>query len=120
MTKQEYFEFHSHFCNRMIDVTKRKNSDYTGESGDPFANFRKIGDIIEVQGVTKEQIVLIGFLTRMSDKISRLGSFVAKGSFQVSDESFLDTAMDLANYCALLSGFQVSTTTGVKENDHCN
>lgn len=112
MTKQQYMMFHEKFCQRMMDVTKRKNADYTGGGDDPFANFTKIGEIIQIPGITKEQIVLIGFLTRMSDKMSRFGSYIANGSFQVTDESFIDTALDLANYSALMAGYSLSTQQG--------
>ena len=40
----------------------------------------------------------VGILIRMSDKLSRLGSFVQKGFHAVKDESIEDTLLDLANY----------------------
>jgi len=91
MTKAEYMKFHQDCANKLVEITKKKNSDYTGISDDPFANFRKRGEL--------------GFLTRMDDKFSRLESFIEKGSFQVADESFEDTCLDLANYAILLAGF---------------
>lgn len=100
MTKDEYMKLHADLCQRMIDITKRKNADYSGAGGDPFANFRQIGHLVQTPGV-----VSIGFLTRMSDKLSRIGSFVAKGELQVKDESVEDTLLDLANYCLLFIGF---------------
>lgn len=96
MTKQQYLEFHAKFCQEMIEVTKRKNSDYTGASEDPFANFK----IVEQFGcVTVAQ----GFFTRMSDKMARISSFIAKGELQ--NESVFDSLLDLANYSALFAGF---------------
>jgi folate-dependent tRNA-U54 methylase TrmFO/GidA len=100
MTKAEYMAFHQECCNKMIAITKAKNSDYTGDSGDPFANFAQIGGLVQLPGVIE-----IGFLTRMSDKISRIGSFVTKGTLQVKDESVEDTLLDLANYCLLFAGY---------------
>lgn len=92
MTKKAaYMQFHSECATKMVEITKKKNSDYTGTSDDPFANFRKRGEF--------------GFLVRMDDKLARLESFIQKGSFQVADESFEDTCIDLANYAILLAGF---------------
>lgn len=91
MNKEEYFKFHQESCDKMVEITKKKNADYSGLGSDPFANFRKRGEL--------------GFLTRMDDKFARLESFVQKGSFEVSDESFEDTCLDLANYAILFAGF---------------
>ena len=112
MTKQEYMEFHRACCDKMIDITKKKNSDYTGGSGDPFANFEQIGSLVQVKSVVE-----IGFLTRMSDKLSRIGSFVTKGFLLVKDESVEDTLLDLANYCILFAGYLRSKRLGAGYSD---
>lgn len=105
MTKEQYFKFHAEACERMQKITRLKNADYTGVGNDPFANFTRT----EVNGMcTTEQ----GFLVRMSDKMSRLVSFIQKGSYQVKDESFEDTCIDLANYAILLAGYMRSKTLG--------
>lgn len=91
MTKEAYMQFHAECATKMVEITKKKNSDYTGTSDDPFANFRKRGEF--------------GFLVRMDDKLARLESFIQKGSYQVADESFEDTCIDLANYSILLAGY---------------
>ncbi len=57
----------------MVEITKRKNSDYAGANEDPFNNFRHIGQLVGMPSVEE-----IGFVTRMSDKLSRIGSFVTK------------------------------------------
>lgn len=114
MTKQEYMDFHRSCCDKMIEITKSKNSDYTGESGDPFANFKQVGALIQ-----QPSVVEIGFFTRMSDKFSRIGSFITKGTLLVKDESVEDTLLDLANYCILFAGYlnakrhSVSDSTGL-------
>lgn len=100
MTKEEYMRFHAECCEKMIAVTKAKNADYTGGSSDPFANFKQAGHFVQVA-----QINEIGFFTRMSDKFSRIGSFITKGVLQVKDESVEDTLIDLANYCILFAGY---------------
>ena len=100
MKKQEYMNFHQMMCNRMIEITKQKNADYSGSGSDPFSNFRQIGSLIQQKGVVE-----IGFLTRMSDKFSRIGSFISKGTLQVKEETIEDTLLDLANYCILFAGY---------------
>lgn len=98
MNKQEYLEFHKNFCNRMIEITEKKNADYTGNSLSPFSNFEKAE---QLNICTTEQ----GFLVRLMDKISRLISFVQKGVFEVAEESLLDTALDAANYLCLFAAY---------------
>lgn len=100
MNKAEYMEFHRQQCDRMIEITKKKNADYSGAGTDPFANFRQVGHLIQ----NIPQIVEIGMLTRMSDKMSRIASFVEKGELQVKDESVQDTLLDVANYAILFMG----------------
>lgn len=98
MTKSEYIEFHKSMCDKMIEVTRAKNHDYTGTSDDPFSNFRRCE---QLEICSAEQ----GFLTRMSDKMARINSFVQKGTLAVKDESVVDTLLDLANYSILMAGF---------------
>jgi hypothetical protein len=47
----------------------------------------------------------------MMDKISRIASFIKKGTLEVKDESVKDTLMDLANYCILFAGYLESKKT---------
>jgi hypothetical protein len=96
MNSEEYLAFHKAFCDEMIAVTRRKNADYTGSSGDPFKNFK----MVEVFGVASiEQ----GLFTRMTDKMARLSTAVSGKELQVKDESVIDTLKDLANYSAILA-----------------
>lgn len=97
MQKEDYFEFAENFMNEMLEISKKKNADYTGGANDPFANFKSV----EVLGISTEQ----GFLTRMMDKMKRIASFVEKGELQVKDESVKDTLQDLANYSILFAGY---------------
>lgn len=98
MNQQEYLEFHREFCDRMIEVTAKKNADYTGNNKSAFANF----GLVESLGLCSTEK---GFLVRMCDKISRISTFVSKGELLVEDETVLDTLIDLANYSALLAGY---------------
>lgn len=102
MNKPEYMEFHKQFCDDMIEITKKKNADYAGSGDDPFANFRQIGHLVQTKDM---DVVAIGFLTRMSDKFSRIGSFISNGELMVKDESVEDTLKDIANYAALFAGY---------------
>lgn len=99
MTREAYLKFHRDFCDLMIAVTTAKNTDYCA-GDDPFGNFKQIGQLIALPNAVE-----VGFLTRMSDKLSRIGSFITRGELQVRDESVQDTLHDLANYCALFSGY---------------
>jgi hypothetical protein len=98
VNKREYLAYHRDACERMIAITQAKNADYTGEGDNPFANFTRV----EALGITDTPR---GFLVRMTDKMSRITSFVQKGVLQVKDESVEDTLFDLANYCILLAAF---------------
>lgn len=98
MTRDEFLAFQKEEFDKLIEITKRKNADYTGGPEDAFANFTRV----EAMGIaTTEQ----GFLTRMNDKMSRIASFCKNGELQVKDESVADTLRDLANYSILLLGF---------------
>lgn len=97
MNKSEYFDFAKVFFNDCIEISKKKNADYTGGNDNPFSNFTSV----EGLGIKTEQ----GFLTRMMDKMARIGSYISKGELQVKDESVKDTLRDLANYSCLLAGY---------------
>jgi hypothetical protein len=97
MDKQQYFEFAKTFFNDCIEISRKKNADYTGGNSNPFSNFTSVENL----GLKTEQ----GFLTRMMDKMARIGSYVSKGELQVKDESVIDTLRDLANYSCLLAGY---------------
>jgi len=42
---------------------------------------------------------------RLTDKMSRLSSFVRAGKMNVKDESFMDTCVDVINYMVLLAAY---------------
>lgn len=98
MNRDEYFDFHRACLEKMFEITKAKNADYTGAAGDdPFANFNRVDSL----GICKTEQ---GFMVRMLDKFMRINSFVQKGFLNVKDESVEDTLLDLANYCILFAG----------------
>lgn len=105
MNREEYFKFHEEMTRKMNDITRAKNTDYTGAVGDdPFSNFNRVGSL----GVCSTEQ---GFMVRMLDKYMRINSFVQKGFLNVKDESVEDTLLDLANYCILFAGYLESKRT---------
>ena len=97
MTQEELMVFHKEFLDKMHQITKAKNADYTG-GGDAFKNFEGV----ETTGCVD---TAQGFITRMWDKYMRICSFVKNGDLQVKDEVVEDTLMDLSNYCVLMAGW---------------
>lgn len=100
MTKYSNEEFLDDFdrtIKKMSDICKSKNADYAGNEviNDPFANFK----MVESLGITDTER---GLLTRMTDKMARITTFVQKGVLNVKDESVEDTLVDLANYAIIL------------------
>lgn len=101
MTREDYFEFHKALCKEALELSMRKNHDYSGgeDGSNPFQNFMFVEAL--AMGVSTEQ----GFMVRMADKMKRLAGFLKTGTFQVSDESFRDTVKDSINYLALLAAY---------------
>lgn len=72
---------------KALELIRTKNRDYAGDA-DPYANFRTFG--------------WKGIIVRISDKFQRVVNFAKEGKeFAVTDESFEDTMIDMANYCML-------------------
>jgi len=99
MTRDELLMYHDELCTTAKDLMSLKNRDYAGNHGnEPFANFTRV----EAMGIcTTEQ----GFMTRITDKMSRLSSFIDCGKMHVANESFNDTIVDVINYMVLLSAY---------------
>jgi hypothetical protein len=94
MNRQQYLQEFETLTKQMLEITKKKNSDYTGDDNYPFKNFT----MVETMGfATTEQ----GFCTRLIDKMMRVAGFVKNGTLQVEDEKVEDTLLDAANYCLL-------------------
>ena len=94
MNKQEYLAEFKALTEEMYRITDAKNSDYTGDTDQPFKNFTMVETM---GGATTEQ----GFFTRMTDKLMRFAGFLRNGTLKVQDEKIEDTLLDLANYCLL-------------------
>lgn len=95
MTPAEYLAEFEKITAKMLEITRKKNADYTGQTKDAFSNFR----VVEHTGLTS---VEVGILTRMSDKFARAVA-LTRVQASVSSESIQDTLLDLANYAIILS-----------------
>ena len=73
-----------------FELMKKKNADYASDE-DALKNFRFAE--------------LIGFPTRMGDKVSRLQQIIKSGKVHVKSESIEDTLLDLSNYCHLMMAY---------------
>ena len=82
MNKIKAFET---IVNEMVELYKRKNSDY----GDSF-------------GKAYKELGIISAVTRLNDKMNRLKSLTMPNAVQkVNDESIADTLIDIANYAVM-------------------
>ena len=98
-SRQDLTKFFKATTALMVETMEAKNADYSGASADdPFFNFTRV-EALEI--ASAEQ----GFLTRMTDKFTRIISITKKGSAKVKDETIIDTLVDLANYSLLLAAY---------------
>ncbi len=107
-SKEAYFAFHQECTRKMYDISRAKNSDYTGESQNPFENF--LNSVI-FAGVQPEQ----GIMVRLGDKIARIKSLLHKGTAAVKDESLEDSILDACNYLIILAAY-VKEQKSIKNN----
>ena len=99
MTRDELLKFHEEITKEARELMSKKNRDYAGKEGvEPFANFTRV----ESMGICKTEQ---GFMVRLTDKMSRLSSFIHAGKMNVQDESFMDTCVDVINYMVLLAAY---------------
>ena len=104
MKREDLLQYHGAVCEQARELMNLKNRDYAGNHGnEPFANFTRC----EAMGICDTEA---GFMVRITDKMSRLSSFLQSGKMHVEDESFNDTIVDVINYMVLLSAY-------VKEKD---
>lgn len=109
MTRDDLLKFHETICKDARDLMNLKNRDYAGNHGtEPFANFTRC----EAMGICDTEQ---GFMVRITDKMSRLSSFLQHGKMNVKDESFNDTIIDVINYMVLLAAFTVDKNESKNE-----
>lgn len=99
MNRPELLAYHDETCAKAKALMEAKNHDYTGSAGDdPFGNFRRT----EALGICSTEA---GMTVRLTDKLSRLISFIQTGQFMVKDESVDDTIQDGINYLILIGAY---------------
>lgn len=104
MDRTEYLARFKELTEQMYNITCKKNADYTGDISEPFKNFT----MVETIGFASAEQ---GFLTRITDKVMRVSSFVKNGILQMADEKVTDTLLDCANYCLLMICYLESKRT---------
>lgn len=99
MNRSELFAHHKETCDIALELMKKKNHDYAGNSGEtPFANFERC----QAMGICATEA---GFLVRITDKLSRLSTFAESGKLAVDNEGYNDAIVDIINYCILFSAY---------------
>lgn len=105
MNHIQFLKFHKEMTEKMHEISKAKNHDYSGGDSHAFRNFTVVEDL----GICSTEQ---GFLTRMCDKFMRIANFCNSGVLKVQDEKIEDTLLDLANYSLLFAGYIRSKKDG--------
>ena len=108
MNRARFLTMHKELCDEARSLSERKNHDYSGGKDDthPFLNFTRC----EAMGICKTEA---GIMVRLTDKMSRLSTFITTGEFKVKDEALRDTILDIVNYAIILYSY----TQSQKSND---
>ena len=103
MDRARLLEIHKDLTTEASRLMGAKNHDYSGghDSTDAFLNFTRV----EKLGITDTKT---GFMVRMTDKVSRLITFIQSGQFKIKDEALKDTILDLINYSILLYAYTLT------------
>lgn len=96
MKREELFKLHEDICKEALELMRKKNNDYASGS-DPFMNFKRA----EYLGFATAEL---GVLIRMTDKMSRISTFLKNGELALSNESVYDALVDMVNYSIILAG----------------
>lgn len=99
MNQNELIKFAEEFFAKGVNLVRTKNMDYANPEahGDAFGNLKAV--------TTFNIPVDIGFIVRMTDKLSRLATFAKTGQLQTKDESVIDTLRDMSNYSMLFAAW---------------
>lgn len=112
-SKDKLFKLHEDTCESALKTMVAKNHDYSGDNGDPFANFRGAAYL----GIDP----VLGIMLRIQDKLARINTFVRKGELKVKGEGVDDAIEDSINYLILIKGLikeqQEKETQHSGEND---
>jgi hypothetical protein len=107
--RQKLYDTHNQLTNKAFEILKKKNHDYASGS-DPYSNFRK-GEIFNLCSTEA------GILLRVTDKISRLSTFINEGKLTVDNETHEDAILDVINYMVLLSAYIADKDAENKQED---
>ncbi len=96
----DVLDLHDQLCKAARNIVEAKNHDYCGEGGcSPFANFQRS----ESLGICDARL---GILMRLTDKLSRLVTYVQAGRLKVPNEAWNDAVIDSINYLVLFAGME--------------
>jgi len=95
ITTEEFIEAFRQACDDMVQKVIEKNSDYTGDSANPFETF----EACEALRICSAET---GLLTRIVEKVKRVDGLLKKGSRLVHDEPIQETCLDIANQAIIL------------------
>lgn len=100
MNRSRLLSTHKELCDEARSLSERKNHDYSGgnDASHPFLNFTRC----EAMGICKTEA---GIMVRLTDKMSRLSTFITTGEFKVKDEAVKDTVLDVINYVVILYAY---------------
>jgi hypothetical protein len=93
-TKNQFIEFVERDSERILEMLKAKNNDYTAGSDSAFANF----DQARLLGIEP----IIGVMIRFLDKVKRMETFAKTGSLEVKQESVFDALDDMEGYIKIM------------------
>lgn len=108
MNRTRLLAIHKELTDEARALSERKNHDYSGGKDDthPFLNFTRC----EAMGICKTEA---GIMVRLTDKMSRLSTFITTGEFKVKDEALRDTVLDIINYSVILYAYTQSQKNNV-------
>ena len=92
MTQEKMTELFNQFTQKQTDTLLKKNNDYA--SADALSNFKSVAGIMN----TKPEIIAANLI---GVKLARLGVLLNSGK-PPSNESILDSVLDMGNYAFLL------------------
>lgn len=102
LTKAQHEEMLHETFDHTLTLMLQKNADYTGDSDDPYANFR----LSRLEGIHPMR----GVMLRVQDKMQRIRTFIGmveaghEGILAVPEETVEDAFDDVIGYMQILRG----------------
>lgn len=104
MTRQQLTDSMSAYHDQDKSILEAKNKDY-GANTNALKNFDYIAKLLEGVDLANCDLVSVGILVRMADKMSRIATLMGKEP-SVVGETMSDTLSDLRNYACILAARQ--------------